>query len=173
MHTYTHLQGGETSVILAWRPNLRIHMFQRISRVLVLEEREMRSFWSSTRAVFSHAGGEKKSLLLLFVWGAPANKQQRRDFSSLFFFFSKVGYVTQVSTFTGGFTNARLQLYSPTQNTACFFHFFHLYWFLIVRKGLVKVDRSIGGTDTYCNVFSLCLRIVQATSRCCDEEAIP
>lgn len=134
-------------------------MFRWISRILVLKEREMRSFWSSTRAVFSHADG---------ILAAPSNKQQRE------IFFQRL-VMSQKSMFSGRSTNARLQLYSTAQNTDGSVHLYH-YWFLIARKVLLKVVWSIGGTDTNC---VLCFqsaqgsRVVQATNKCCSEKVIP
>lgn len=57
-------------------------------RILVLKEREMRSFWSSTRAVYSHAEG---------ILAAPSLTTSKQTAKRELFFVSKVGDVTKVN----------------------------------------------------------------------------
>lgn len=61
-HTHTHTHSEEKHQ-WDWHVgghcwlNLSVHMFWRIVCIWLLKEREMRSFWSFTRAVYSHAKG--------------------------------------------------------------------------------------------------------------------
>lgn len=82
-------------------------MFRQIFRISVLKEREIRSFWSLTRAIFSHVEG------ILAAPSLDPNKTKK----NLFLLFA----MSQKSNLAGRSANERLRENSTTQNLL-FFH---------------------------------------------------